>query len=145
MAWTERVAFRVVTVIPTEGYAGQLKHFPMPQFMHQLPANCDGISTRHTEKLIKVALAGGVSQRKFSPRIWRAHHTMDDYQKANDLMAHLVGSQEEHLAWMKLLMVRTDMAIEFYWPHCIALAKALFEQKTMSGRDVKRILDAVQQ
>jgi hypothetical protein len=71
-------------------------------------------------------------------------HLDGDYEKVSFLAEMVSGSQEEANAYLGWLEQRTRNLIFHPWfkPAVRALAAALVERKTLSGRDARAIIDA---
>jgi hypothetical protein len=86
-----------------------------------------------------VLLAGGIAERRFTGR---ANHVgaMSDYEKAADFAMACSGSERATSAFLKWLETVTEDVVRDRWAAIEAVAAALFERKTLSGKDVDRLV-----
>ena len=80
-----------------------------------------------------ILLAGGIAQRHHNPESRRGD--ADDLQQAVDTIDRL-ARPNDHRKWFAALAQEAEDIITRWWPAVEALAEALMQQRTMSGREV---------
>jgi len=90
-------------------------------------------------RIIAIA-AGYVAQKRFSPRSVRRWHTSGDEQMAADLALYVTDPTgvEYLLRW---LYHCAENLVEVRWGDICAVADALLERKTLSGDEVREIIN----
>ena len=124
----------------------------------------DGCTRRWVEEQVMLALAGAHAQEHAVPGTdvdaamgitmipddLAAKLTVDgpvcwmdgDAARANHLVAQVSGSDDEASAYLEWLNRRTRnlLCLPAYWPAVEALAAALMEHKTLTGRQVRELI-----
>lgn len=88
-----------------------------------------------------MALAGSIAQRRINPRGFRHDHSRSDYEGAEHVLWHLVGSEEEFDAYFQLLEIQTKNILNLLWEQVERVAEALLESKTLSEEELERLLE----
>lgn len=90
------------------------------------------------ERFARFGLAGGIAQRRYSPRSWRHYHGQEDSEHVADLVFSLCGSEDEADAWIKLLTIQTNQIVEIWWETISALAEHLLVVHSMTGVEFRQ-------
>ncbi len=139
MSILHRVALVSVTIAPGEGTDGVSKNRPVKGFRPDLMA--DAKTRDMVERNIKILNAGHWAEYEFTGRNdWKG--SLDDRQKASFLAATQCGDHDEVFAYVEWLWIatRNEIRMEYVWVAIVALAKALVEERTISGVRVRKII-----
>jgi hypothetical protein len=133
-AVAQDVAIRSVTIVPDKvnGYAGRVRHEDLTRAVDLETDNSPRTRSR-IERQIVVALAGAAAQRKYDRRSWRSFHSSGDYETAANLADAVSSSPAASEAFLKWLTIATDDLIAVHWLEVKKIAKALLDEKTLSG------------
>ncbi len=138
----EGFSLRRVTIIPAAEYAGRVK---LQNPLRGIHLNYDGSDRARlkAERAIRICLAGPLAQRRFNLKGWRAYHGRKDFETAFDIIQHLVGSDEEAVAYLKLLDIQSKKILELdhVWGAVEVLASALIEHRKLSGKDATAVIE----
>lgn len=138
---------RRVTIVPTKEYGGCCD-----PFVRKLPPidYCKITSSIRAkiEREVMVDLAGCIAEDKYLGRDGAGNWEIggwSDMDHLINLIDHLTSGPEETDAYINLIYIRTKAIInqEHVWAFIQALASALLENKTISGKEAKAIWDAV--
>jgi hypothetical protein len=140
-AIAQGVAVRSITIVPSkqEGYAGRVQHEDLTRRVNLDTDNSPNIRSR-IERQIVVALAGAAAQRKYDRRSWRSFHSSGDYETAANLADAISSSTAASEAFLNWLAIATDDLIATRWVEVEKIAKALLEEKTLSGPRVRELI-----
>lgn len=97
---------------------------------------------RLAERIVRCALAGPIAQKEYSRHSFRKYHAAKDGEIAFDIASRVSGSDEEALAWCKLLEIQTrqEFQLEQNWRTLMMLAHKLRKHHTISGREARALL-----
>lgn len=142
VAWYHNVKIKRVTISPDKDFLGRAQHRNPIEGIN----TAWDLSTRarlRMEYLVHVCLAGPLAQRRFSLMGFRRSHADDDCRQAGDLLNDFVVSHEEFKAYFRLLEIQTQnlLDLDYLWQRVKALAAVLLERETLSGTEVRRILE----
>jgi hypothetical protein len=140
-AIAQGVAVRSSTIAPDkqEGYAGRVRHGDLTRRVNIEADNSPSTRSR-IERRIVVALAGTAAQRRYDRRSWRSFHSSSDYEMAANLADAVSSSPAASEAFLKWLAVATDDLIAARWVEVEKIAKALLEEKTLSGARIPALI-----
>jgi hypothetical protein len=140
VAWAERVAIGRFTIRPEGDWHGFVRHAPIMGRLDPSSERSTQVRLRG-ERLIRISLAGPISQQRFSPRSWRRYHGESDYRRAADMLRHLVQSDEQFTAYMRLLRVEAERLVDLHWDLIEAFAQELVTRTTLIGSQVREFID----
>lgn len=144
IAYHQRLKVYSATIRPDDDSSGRVRsQFPSLEGVH---LDYDDIPPRirdRMERNARMSLAGGIAQRQFNPRSLRHYHGHSDRHSAVNLISYLTGSNKELVAWINLLRVQTEGLVKKHWPEIEAVANALIEYETLTGRQIRTILVGV--
>ena len=140
-AIAQGVAVRSITIVPDkqEGYAGRVQHEDLTRQVN-LEADNSPLTRLRIEKQIIVFLAGAAAQRKYDRRSWRSFHSSSDYENAANLADAVSSSPAASEAFLRWLAIASDDLIAAHWQEVEEIAKALVEEKTLSGTRVRELI-----
>lgn len=81
-----------------------------------------------------------VARRHFAQKAFSWDQTVRDYEAVADLLDRFTGSKEETDAYITLLTVQTKQRVERWEAEIEAVAEALLESETLSGKQAKEII-----
>ena len=100
------------------------------------------VGTRHRlECQARVFLAGAIAQRRIAARSMRRLHNQTDIENVVFFMDYLCSSDRELSAHIELLQMQTEDLVELHWPEVQTVAKALIERRTLSGPEMREVID----
>lgn len=123
-----------MTIVPGEGFYGKVTVTP--------PSESWRHATRRAESHALVCLAGPAAHARFLGRTrWPRGHEHDLDGAFSWLMSES-GDEKEAGAWIRLIAERARIfvAAEREWSQIRALAAALLERETLSGRAARAIV-----
>jgi hypothetical protein len=136
IAFNERVAIHSITIMPSRDYAGRIIH--ANPFQDIKPDIDDTLGFRNKMRaVIRVSLAGFIAQKMKDPNSYRSHHDKTDRQTAADLIRR-IASPNSPDASLKLLDVRDTLTAQWYQVE--ALAQELLKQRTLSQKEVRKVI-----
>ncbi len=140
IAWAQDVAITQVTIERDGKKLGSVEH---SNPMKGLDLDWDNrpMARYRVEKAIRIALAGGIAQRKFKPRSCGGHD-QSDRDNAIDLIFRITGSSEHADAYMNLLNIEAKGLVTKHWNLIEALARELMQRRTMSDKEIKAAIIA---
>jgi hypothetical protein len=130
------------TVVPAEGYAGQVEH---ESVLRRIRLDVDG-STRarlRVERAIKIGLAGAVAQQRHRPPSLRRWRTDGDYQSVAELALRVCGTEKIANAFIEWLRLETAALLDLRWHEVKAVAKALLEKHHLTGAEIDETIQAL--
>lgn len=136
VAHLEGLGIRRVTIVPTEEMRGHVLRTPLPKDFE--PDDLDNRTRNLIEAHARVSLAGHIAQKRAFPRSHRGDE--EDFSAAVRGVSFLAGDNEMLEAYLHLLHLQTKAMVKTNWFLVEAVAQALLEQKTLSGRDVKQVI-----
>jgi ATP-dependent Zn protease len=131
-----------VTIIPNyeNGEAGFAKHqgeFPKDEDAESLRLYAeDAFWLRHAIAMY----AGAEASRRAGKEDWRAGAD-NDYYNAEDAINQITDDEESIRCLYNLAMRRAVVLVEHYWPEIEALATALLKSRTLTGNEVRCIVN----
>ncbi len=128
-------AIRKVTIIPANEAHGQVAPVHESIFNPEIDADLRTIVDR-----ITVLLAGNESIKKLTGR-YDSRGAFDDDDVAINLAMSPTGSGEEATAMLRWLRVRAQGLVRRHWACVRAVATELLERSTLSGRDVRQVIE----
>lgn len=140
---------KALTILPTDEFNGLFVHKNILRGL-DLEWDSSDRSRLKMEKVVQACLAGIEAQRRFDPTSIRCGEEFgdwdggDDYRQAVDLIDHFTGGPKETDAYLELLRIRTESMIgaDFVWRCVEALAQALLNRKSLSGKEAMAILQS---
>ena len=143
-AWRLGVGFRkqALSIVPDGDSLGHAKQ-SNPLFRVDLEFDKSDRARRRAEKAAQISLAGGAAQRRFSARSYRHAHIKSDLHEAVHMLGYFAEGDELE-AYLRLIEIRARHMFNrpFVWRCVQALAGALLARKKLSGREIKRIIEA---
>jgi hypothetical protein len=138
----ERVPLRSVTIQPDADSEGKASvHHALGGIDPYFDIDSENGRLR-VERYVRVSLAGGIAQHFYWKNSVRGD--FDDVSKANQLLAKIVGSDEELRAYITLLKIQTRQLVRnLWWAEIRAVAKALVAERHLSARRVRDIIASV--
>ena len=126
-----------LSILPDDDSEGRHAHVPYFSGMHP-DYDSSPRMQRRFENMVLVCLAGPAAQQRFNPHGFRYSHGSHDRREAVDLLNYLVGSQQELQAYYNLIDIRARAFVNgaYHWKSIEALANALLDSGTMTGRIV---------
>jgi len=140
VCWKLGVGIIHVTIIPK---AESLGHILRHNILKEDDENDNSRAAKSRfEKAIKVCFAGPEAEKKFTGR---GNHTgaAGDYENALELVSHISGDSKLVGLFLKLMSYQVECLIKNNnnWRAIKALAKALLEKETISGKNAKEIME----
>lgn len=129
---------RRVTIVPSEDMLGHTAPFPTPSYDPDLYSSPSTALRAHAE--IVVCFAGAIAERRHIGR--RSTGAEIDHRLAIDLAEAVTGSPSETEALLKWLRERAANLINSRWRFVEAVAAALLEHRTLTGRQVRDVIQA---
>ncbi len=97
------------------------------------------IPTAPTERLLLCTAAGMVAEAMVSGRrSW--DEGCEDLDAAVKLAMQVIGDCEQVIPFLEIVREHTEALLRSNWPAVELLAKALVEQRRMTGEEVRRLL-----
>jgi ATP-dependent Zn protease len=143
VAWREGLRVKRATIRPTADYFGQVHHASglSAKQVEELDVSIVSPRVREAlEKRIRISFAGWLAEHRHDRTADEAH-SMSDYGHALDLMMRLAGSQREINLYSALLKYQTKEMLRVGWPHVRAIAVALLERKTLTGQEIRQVIN----
>lgn len=143
-AWHLGIAVRMVMVTGDRslGYLGRMVHAPIStQLAEALEAGAVSPAQRQrVEGLVMMMLAGELAERRHRGR---ANHlgASEDRAHARSLLTLITADPDEESAYLSWLFIRARNLVEAHWPQITAVAAALLEQGTLTGRELRALLE----
>ena len=129
---------RRATIVPRDDTLGQVAPFRTPSFRPDAD-----ISPRAQYRLqgqIMFSLAGAIAEQRHTGR--RSPYSDGDRHNAAGLAGYASSSPEEVEPMLRWLEVRTENLIVRYWPFVEVVATALLKHRTLTGRQVRDLIQA---
>lgn len=126
------------TIVREGNTLGHVISFPLPSFD---PENNSDLRTVATMEHFIIGLLSGMEAEKHYTGNDNYKGARSDYDQEMDLLSRLDGDPDCAEAHFKYLQECTRCLVKNNWKLIEALAAALLEHKTLSGRKVKEILD----
>ena len=139
VAHLEGIRVKGVSVLPDENTSGRIHH-ANPLAGINLEWDGSWRATKRAESLIRVCLAGAISQKRFSPHGYRKYHASTDHEQAADMVLRISGSSEEANAYLKLLRIQTSQKLNHWWPLVEAVAGAVLEHGELSAKEIRAVI-----
>ncbi len=135
------IKIKKVTIVPHDDCLGSVSG-PSATGKHQLDVDNSNQARLKAERDVMVSLAGGIAQRKFSPKNFRHDHCSQDLHQAMDILSYFAGSHDELNAYHSYLSKRTENLLSkpMVWTMIQAVAKELLFRQTLTGAQVKEII-----
>jgi ATP-dependent Zn protease len=92
------------------------------------------------EKRLRVLLAGWLAEHRYDRTAANEGFAGCDYGKALDYMLMMTGSQRETDLYFALLRYQTKTMLRIGWPQVKAIAEALLEGETLSGKEIVAVI-----
>lgn len=138
VAYKERVAIHSITIEACRDYAGRLIRAKPYQGIN---LNIDDTlrSRNRVKAVVRVLLAGFMAQKMKDPNSYRSHHDKTDRQTAADLIRRIASPRTPDLS-LKVLGHDVSDTLTAQWYQVEALAKELMKQKTLSEKEVRKVI-----
>lgn len=140
----ERVRIGSATIVPGDGFSGQVEH---RNLLHGRDIEIDaGPRNRgRMERMVRVLFAGMAAQRRFDEASVKDWHAGPDYHQAMEFASHFVGSTRELEAYLNLLLVQAEGLFDrsFVWEQVTAVAEALLAKRTLEPSELRQIIRRV--
>jgi hypothetical protein len=145
VALAHKIGVRDVTIVPTRLDLGQMR--PMPKsarILNRLGEGPPSSSDReHVEGIIILSLASVFAEmRVYGAEVCSAS-TLHDENNALDLALCLGDESADEETIYCDLQCRASIAVEKWWPQIEAVADALLEQRTLTGKDISDLIAGV--
>jgi len=135
------VRVHTATARKQESYDGLVRHAKLVRLSDHGDAGDNSVRARW-EKAILIAMAGGIAQRKFSPRSIRGAHTQEDDLNIEDLASRICeGSEAQYHHYVRWMRVRCTESVERLWPEIEMAAYALVEGRPLSGAELRKAIN----
>ena len=125
---------RKVTIVSTDDSEGSTHSAHWPSFN---PGS--EVDERKVYERIMALLAGPVSEKRFAKRASNVG-ARSDHARAADLALYVSADEKLANSLLKWLSVRTEKFVEVNWWAVQAVAEALLEHKTLSGKKAKEVI-----
>lgn len=119
-----------------------LHHNPLKRASHEDIYELTPKARDRIERLIMVALAGGVAQRRYNPHSYRHVHTSADHDNAVDLANRIAGDGKGATLLLRYLAHRTKGLVGARWPEIKCVAEELLANTTLRAGDVRTVINA---
>jgi ATP-dependent Zn protease len=138
VAFIERVAIHSITIDACRDYAGRVIRANPYQ---GIKPNIDNTlrSRNRVRAVVRVLLAGFMAQKMKDPNSYRSHHDKTDRQTATDLI-RLIASPKTPDASLKVLGLDVKDTLTAQWYRVEALAQELLKQRTLSQKEVRKVI-----
>jgi hypothetical protein len=150
MAWLLHVPIRRATIVAEEeaGSAGHVHHGKLNRRTREDIELSGGDpfspSRLQAEKRVMISMAGEVAQRFFRPGSVRSHHSDSDRAYITDILTRYSWANEKGVIdcrlHYRLLQHWTERMLKAKWPLVKAVAAALLEHRTLSGKQIVEII-----
>jgi ATP-dependent Zn protease len=133
--------FRRVTIIPGEGFLGQLVMTQKPRTIHP-DYETDARTELWLRREIIIDLAGPVAEKLHTSRgNWKIGGSKD-LHKAVDLASYIMGDPDEIGAYLDWLTLSTTNMLKRpdHWPIVQALAAELLERKVIGAKRARALM-----
>ena len=139
----EHIAFKHATIEPDEeaGSSGHVHGSASPKSFQ--PEWDNSVRTRlRVESLVRVDLAGQVAEQTFRGRRSWKQGSQHDLRHTVDMLCYLSADSEILDACLHLLFLQTRNILRhpWNWAKLEAVASALLKDKTLTAREVRRIM-----
>jgi hypothetical protein len=137
MGWHLGAGFRSVSIRRGPRCSGWV------WFCEALPADKERIDSRDWERAVLIYLAGPLAAWPYERR-FRAPSARQDLERAYALVEKTAGTaQEAREQWARLRELAWNiLGREDLWRAVSALAQALLERETLTGREARRVIAA---
>ena len=141
-AWLQGFKLKSVTIVPSAGYQGLAS-------LHE--SNLEGFhpvydNSEETERKVKAlaiwGLAGPAAQRIFNPKGYRHVHVEEDFRSSANILSYIAGSAEDVERKFETVHKNAERLVQDNWHHVEALAEALLKKNTLSGSEIRGLLES---
>ncbi len=138
VAFNERVAIHSITIEACRDYAGRVIRANPYQ---GIKLNIDNTlrSRNRVKAVVRVLLAGLMAQKMKYPNSYRSDHDKTDRQTAADLMLRIASPRIPD-ASRKVLGLDVRDTLTAQWYQVEALAQELLKQRTLSQKEVRKVI-----
>jgi hypothetical protein len=135
------VRVHLISIEPGEHWDGFVRHEKVlsKAQAYVLP---DGRKRLRAERLMQIALAGPLAQRRYRRCSFRSAHARSDYENVTDLALSICGSERSTDAYLRWLSIVVTEAVDRHWPIIDVVAKELFERRTLTGTALRELVFA---
>lgn len=138
------VRVKSVTIQPTDDSLGAVIHARLDRRTAEMVeyGSITPGGREKVERMVVIVYAGGVAERQHKGR--HNHRGAQlDYSTVINYIDKLSGSPEQTEAYLRWLYIRTvDLVTNVLWPEIEVVAQALLEYRTLSGDELRQILQA---
>jgi len=138
VAFNERVAIHSITIEACRDYAGRVIRGNPYQ---GIKLNIDNTlrSRNRAKAVVRVLLAGYMAQKIKDPNSYRSQHDKTDRQTAADLIRRIASPRTPD-ASLKVLGLELSDTLASQWYQVEALAQELLKQRTLSQKEVRKVI-----
>lgn len=136
VAWWADVEVHAVSIVPDTDKLGSTLHAnPVAGISLDLDESPDAID--RAEKVIMICFAGGIAEKRASPRARWRHGCSSDFAQAGQFLMRIGGDDDEHRKhYERLLWRRTEIRVHFLWPQIAFLARRLLKDARLDAAGV---------
>jgi ATP-dependent Zn protease len=138
-----RLPIRKVTIV-SDKEKGTLGHCESkgPLYLKGIDLDISPAKQDRIFRKIQALLAGNVAQQRFNKRSVRKWHASSDYRKAVDLAIRVTDTDGVRLllGWLRH---GTECLVQTRWREIEAIAAALLERKTLTGDEIREIINSL--
>jgi ATP-dependent Zn protease len=137
----ERKAVHGVSIVPDEeeGTLGHVQRAPLSRRWIEGVGSgpLTARTRREAESNIRIALAGGIAERRFRGGRHNWTGSTKDRENAAEFARAVAGSTREEVAHLRYLAIQTEQIVEASWWLIDALAEVLLARPTLTGAQVR--------
>jgi ATP-dependent Zn protease len=138
VAFNERVAIHSIKIAICRDYAGRVIRANPYQ---SIKLNIDNTlrARNRVRAVVRVLLAGFMAQKMKDPNSYRSHHDKTDRQTAADLILRIASPKTPNVS-LKVLGDEVRDTLSAQWYQVEALAQELLKQRTLSQKEVRKVI-----
>ncbi len=147
VSWWLGVGIRRATIIPNtaNNSLGHVLNHPLGQSTLEGMefAELFASSRLRAEKLVMVAMAGEMAQRRYDSRSVRSYHASSDREQIVTVLERYAVYHDGIIdvrPHQKLLQGWTEMILNRLWYVVETVARALLERHTLSGKELRAVM-----
>ena len=127
-----------VTIKPGRDYLGRVRHGKL--FSEAEYYAADDLAQVKFARHVKIALAGGLAEKRAFPRSRWRDGTGPDFHVVADLVVLMYHNDKARYHWLQLLTIETETLLERYWSPLELLASELIAVETLSGAQAVHVI-----
>ncbi len=101
---------------------------------------CDDRAQLRIKRQAQIMYAGALAVKQAFPGARWRRGAEADFQHLAGLILHVYEDQRDQFLWSSLLERETERLLVYHWYAVGAVALALLEHRTLSGRQIKEII-----